>query len=299
MQEKKIIEQWGQDMFLNILREIESCSKKWQLFNLEFYEHYSINAIFFCKSEIYGDCVLKIGGYDDEQDFTAQYNVLREYNGGRCYVKAYDVDIDSAVGKKATLIERVFPGIPLRNEQSLDKRLVVFSELFDGLHIAPAKPELYFSHIEFLKIITSDCLKENTQAKNLNIMIEHADKARELYFNLSEKYNKKMLLHMDLYWGNIISGSDGRYMIIDPKGVIGDPVFDMGVHLKEECFKYMEQPENIDFMFDYFEKSLNIPNKVLRQIFYIEAVRVKCEHHLGLNDEDIRILEFAENIMNE
>ena len=116
IQEKKIIEHWGQDIFLNILRDIESCSKKWQLTNLEFYEHYSINAIFFCKSEIYGDCVLEI--YDDDE-IMPEYNTLLEYNNkGGFYVKVLGYEPgDHSNG--AILIERVFPGKWLIDEENL------------------------------------------------------------------------------------------------------------------------------------------------------------------------------------
>jgi len=56
--------------------------------------HYFDNAIFFCKSEIYGDCVLKIGGNNQDKEFISEFNVLHEYNGNRRYIKIYESDID-------------------------------------------------------------------------------------------------------------------------------------------------------------------------------------------------------------
>ena len=114
---------------------------------------------------------------------------------------------------------------------------------------------------------------------------------------LTEKYNQEMLLHIDLYWGNIVSSGEGSYRIVDPKGVIGDPIFEMGQNLLEECFKYEGQPKNIEFIFNYFEKSLSIPNRVLREVFYIENVRFVCECNDGLDEGDIERLEFAEKVM--
>ena len=70
----KIIEKWGWDFYSKILRYIEIYSAKWRLSDFEFVEYLSFNAIFFCKSELYGGCVLKICGE------TSEYNALREYN---------------------------------------------------------------------------------------------------------------------------------------------------------------------------------------------------------------------------
>lgn len=296
-QKNEIIENWGQDIFLKASKELEIYSKKWKLTDLEFVEHYSINLIFFCKSEIYGDCVLKIGGNSQDYEFTAEYNVLREYNGWR-YVKAYESDIDLAARKKIMLLERIIPGKVLRDEKSLEKRLAVFSELFNGLHIQPENPGIYISYIEFINNTVDECVKDNGKKENIKILIEHINRTKELYYELIKKYNKKMLLHIDLYWGNIVSSSDGKYKIIDPKGITGDPIFETGQNLMEECFKYRMESENINYIFNYFEKSLNIPNKILRQVFYIETVRFVCECNDGVNDGDIERVEFAESVMN-
>jgi streptomycin 6-kinase len=296
-QKNDIIENWGQNIFSKVLNELEFYSDKWKLSDLEFCEHYSVNLIFFCKSEIYGDCVLKIGA---DMQFAEEYNVLREYNGGR-YVKIYESDINLAESKKAMLLERAVPGIVLREEQSLEKRLAVYSELISGLHIAPANPEIYISYIKFVNKYFDECVRENAGKENIRILTGHINRANDLYFELINDYNKKMLLHIDIYDGNIVSSSDGKYKIIDPKGNIGDPIFEMGQILFNECFscRDQEQPENINFIFDYFEKSLNIPDKILRQVFYIETVRFICECNGGFDEDwEIQDLKFAEKIMN-
>ena len=295
-QKNDIIENWGQDIFLKTRQELEIYSKRWDLSDLEFFEHYSINLIFFCKSEIHGDCVLKIGGDSQDYEFAAEYRVLREY-GGRRYVRVYEADIDIPARRKVMLIERVFPGVPLENEQSLEKRLAVFSELFKGLHIEPENPGVYISYAEFIDNDAENCLRENAGKGNAKILLRHISRARELYSELTGKYNQEMLLHIDLYWGNIVSSGEGSYRIVDPKGVIGDPIFEMGQNLLEECFKYEGQPENIELIFNYFEKSLSIPNRVLREVFYIENVRFVCECNDGLDEGDIERLEFAEKVM--
>src|SRR5206468_1252490 len=36
------------------------------------------------------------------------------------------------------------------------------------------------------------------------------------------------VLHGDLHYGNIVSSRRAGYLLVDPKGVIGDPAFDVG-----------------------------------------------------------------------
>ena len=129
-QKNKVIDKWGQDFYSKILTYTKIYSEKWMLSDFEFVEYYSFNAIFFCKSELYGDCVLKIYGEPSE------YNALCEYNNSGKFCKVFECDPENTI----MLIERIIPGKMLRDELSLEKRLAVFSELFNGLHIEPKTP---------------------------------------------------------------------------------------------------------------------------------------------------------------
>lgn len=104
-------------------------------------------------------------------------------------------------------------------------------------------------------------------------------KAKDICLSLDSKYFKKMLLHGDLHHDNILLSNNGEYKIIDPKGVIGDPIFDV------PRFILNEQDDDISFeqnclkiikIIDYFENSLNIPNEVIKQCFFIEMTMANC-----------------------
>ena len=286
-QTDRIIKNWGQEIYLKILRDIEIYSKKWKLFDLVFHEYFSINAIFFCKSEIYGDCVLKIGSNEQDELFFREYNMLREYNGRR-FVKAYESDIDIEERKKAMLIERCIPGKRLTEEKSLEKRLAVFTELYNGLHIEPKNPGIYESYVKQVR---------DMEAEVLNAYIQ---KAKDLCFEIIKTYGKEMLLHIDIYGDNIVSDNEG-YRIIDPKGIIGDPIFETGQYIFAECCENSIQPENIEIMFNYLEKSINIPDNILRQCFYIETIKWIGYYasRYGASEWDIERIKFADNVLNK
>jgi len=289
----KIAECWSEDTYRKILQNIEKYTEEWKLSEFYFHEHYSFNAVFFCKSQKYGDCVLKINSNEQDIEFAAEYNVLREYNGGK-YVKVYEYDKHDSI----MLIERVIPGNTLREEQSLEKRLEIFSGLFSGLHIEPKNPELYIKYTDWINNYMQSSKFE--KSKYFKEFERHVKKAKEIYLEVSSVCNKNMLLHVDIYRSNVLRGEEGNYKLIDPKGIVGDPVFDTAHYTFNECCDCEILPEAAELTIDYLEKSINIPNKILKQCLYIETVRFICEVTDGeaLNQWDIDRVNFAEKIMD-
>ena len=115
-------------------------------------------------------------------------------------------------------------------------------------------------------------LKESYPAE----LYPHLLKAKELYLNLISVYDKKMLIHGGAHSYNIISCGEDTYKVVKPAAVIGDPIFDAGAFIFGECCYYgkkLAEPETAEKIIDYLEKSLNIPNKILRQSFYITTIR--------------------------
>ena len=295
-QKNTITEKWGNDFYDKILRDIETYSEKWKLSEFELMEYYSINAILFCKSELYGDCVLKIGGNWQNYEFVGEYNTLREYNG-RKYVKVYEGDIDIENGKKVTLIERVRPGTRLSEEPSFEKRLAVFSELYNGLHIEPENPEIYDYLSDWVDEAVKDCEESQNDLKEIE---KYMRKAKDIYLEIIKTYDKNMLLHIDIYGANVVSDSNGGYKLIDPKGVIGDPIFETGQFIFNECCEDKTEPEKAGIIFYYLEKSLNIPQDILKKCFFIETVRFISYYaaKYGASEFDVERIKFAKAVMN-
>jgi streptomycin 6-kinase len=296
VQINNIMKEWGQEIYIKILREIEIYSKKWKLSDLSFCENYSMNAIVFCKSELYGEGVLKIGCGLQDSEFISEYNVLREYKGRR-FVNVFESDIEA--DKKIMLLKRIFPGTELKEEESFNKRLSVFSELFNGLHIEPDNPALYLKYADKVKYFT-DCVNKRTDCKDLH---SYAAKAHDICQNISSVYNKEMLLHGDLHYRNILLRDNGKYAIIDPQGLIGNPVFDVPRYILIDYYHNGDKPldkraDRINQIINYFEDSLNIPNKILRQCFYVESITMECWDATLLGEYNIDNAIFADTVIN-
>lgn len=72
-----------------------------------------------------------------------------------------------------------------------------------------------------------------------------------------------MLLHGDFHHDNILLGNDGEYIIIDPKGVIGDPVFDIARFILNEFDDEIttELYKKINHIISILEKNLIFQTK--------------------------------------
>lgn len=214
---EEIINRFGEDFHNKVLRDIEVYADKWNLTSFQLIPSYSANLVFKCYSDNLGNVVLKIGNPALEE-IRKEFYTLSEYNGKR-FCKVLKDDIKNGV----ILEERVQPGQPLRAEKSLDKRLAIFCSLYKGLHIPPTQEDIYPTYIEWVDRITDYMSRRN----DCQELYGHMKKAREICSSLSALYSQKVLLHGDFHHDNILLGKDSEYVIIDPKGVIGDPVFDV------------------------------------------------------------------------
>jgi streptomycin 6-kinase len=69
----------------------------------------------------------------------------------------------------------------------------------------------------------------------------HIDRAEALFRELSESMTRRVLLHGDLHHDNVLD-ADGRWIIIDPKGMIGEPEFEVAAFVRNPPTELAEQP---------------------------------------------------------
>lgn len=287
---QKIIKHFGRTFFDKVQSDINFYSNKWAIEILELVDYFSVNCIFKCRSKKFGDAVLKINRSCREV-FT-EFNTLLEYKGKR-FCNVFDSDIENGI----ILEECIHPGIRLRDEESLEKRLNIFSGLFNGLHIEPENPSIYPTYIEWVSRIT----KYMSSREDYKVLYLYMKKAESICLQISKSYNKKMLLHGDFHHDNILLNNDGNYKIIDPKGVVGDPIFDVPRYILneyEEDISDEKYYEKIDTIINSLETSLGIPNKIIKQCYFIEVVMANCWDVESNAKPNIQSVIMAENIMN-
>jgi streptomycin 6-kinase len=290
---QKITDRFDSNFFETLLLNLEKFSDKWMLRDLQFIPYYSVNCVFTCYSEIHGNSILKLGIPNKET--ITECNALKEYNGKR-FCRIFDFDDENG----AILLERIMPGIPLRNEKSLEKRIDVFCSMYKGLHIKSENDEKYPTYNGWVSRIAG-YMNGRPDSKEL---CEHMKKANDLCCEISEKYNRRLLLHGDFHHDNILLGSNG-YVIIDPKGVIGDPVFDIPRFILNEINDTdMETFNTVNTILAALGEKLEFPADVLSKCLYIETVMAQCwSVEVGSSEEEypvqLRYADFAEALLKK
>jgi len=289
-----IVKRFGRSFYERAAAAIEAYGSKWSLTNFKLIPSYSANLVFTCEAGQDGPAVLKIGRPSSSEIMT-EYNALNEYNGVK-FCSVYKADFEDGVLLEAC----IQPGIPLRDERDLETRLSVFSSLYNGLHIAPAIPESYPTYLGWVTRITEYMSRRN----DCKELYAHMKKAEGICLSIAEQYAKQMLLHGDFHHDNILLGSDGRYVIIDPKGVVGDPVFDVPRFILNEFDDDITPAlyDKINFIIYSLEKKLNIPNDILKKCLYVETAMGECwSVESGASAEEyeklLQNVVFAESIL--
>lgn len=289
MDKDKIIRHFGLDFYNQIVKDLEKYKVIWDLSDFMQVDYYSVYCIFQCDSKKYGQCVLKIG--KSAEDTENERRVLHAYNGKR-FCKLYQADTVNG----ALLIECITPGTRLRAQPDLDKRLAAFFEVSCGLHIEQADNTVYPTYMEWVSRIT-EYMRGRNDHKALFAKMANAERiCRKLW----EKYPDRLLLHGDLHHDNILLGSDSQYRLIDPKGVIGDRVFDIPRFILNE----FEDKRDDKFADKYMRITKSLAQKFkideydIRCLAHVEMCMAACWSVESAEEPDMSGVLFTEKMMN-
>ena len=267
-EKQKIINHFGESFYQRMCSVLEKYASAWRLEQVALIDYFSVNCLFTCHSKIYGDSVLKICRSSDE--IVTEIRTLQEYDGSAfCKVFAFSAE-DGAV-----LEEVILPGTQLRAVSSTEERLKIFLALYTKLHIVPKVAEEYPTYGQWVERITQFMEARDDQRELCGYM----KKARDVYWHVHEKYNQEMLLHGDFHHDNILLGTEGRYQIIDPKGVVDDPIFDIPRFLLNECRDDWTSDENerhIARVIHWIGAETGLPAEDIRKVFFVEMAMANC-----------------------
>ncbi|WP_058304528.1 aminoglycoside phosphotransferase family protein [Gorillibacterium timonense] len=285
---------FGTDFYDKVKRDIEEYTAKWKLSSIRFIPSYSANLVFRCHSEAFGDAVLKLGNLA-YPEIKTEIHALCQYGGGR-YCQVFADDRENGV----ILEEWIQPGTPLRDENSLEQRLTVFCSLYKGLHINPTHADCFPTYTEWVGRIT-DYMSTRQDCPEL---YHHMRQANEICGSVAGSYSRQMLLHGDLHHDNILLGKEGEYRIIDPKGVVGDPIFDVARFILNEFGDEITEDlhEKILGIITFLAKELVIPPDILKKCLYVETAMGMCwsVEDVTPSEEYRKLLswaDFAETVM--
>lgn len=165
------------------------------------------------------------------------------------------------------LLERANPGVSLKSYcfKKEEESLVITTHIIKHLQQAPVPQQSIFPHLkDWLKVLDA----------SWNIPEKHLQKARGLRDALLHTANHEILLHGDLHHDNILKNHHD-WVVIDPKGVMGDPIYEVVSFIRNPMPELLHHSEHIDIIHQrikFFADSLQCLEQRISQWCFVQAV---------------------------
>lgn len=180
--------------------------------------------------------VLKMGVPNKELESEA---ASLEIYDGKGAVKLLDQDLE----RGALLLERLRPGESLWSTWRLetDEKQTEIAAICMMLLWQPGTPR-FPTTADWLRALPGYLHRFPSEGP---LPRQWVDKAIGLSSDLEKQTKEPVLLHGDLHHGNILSGWN-EWKAIDPKGVVGDPAFEIGAWLRNPMDRILQVPNMRD-----------------------------------------------------
>lgn len=221
----------GKIWLKNLPKRINYLTQIWNLSNLEPVPNLSFNYVMMGNHNSL-PIVLKLTL--SEEELSREIAAMQVFNG-------YGMVPLVACEKGAVLIERARPGTPLREyfPSQESASVSIFCNIITALHHASSDLNRL---APYLPLFTP--LKEVTAVldQNWDIPEEYLTKARKLKEHLLATTTEEVLLHGDLHHDNIIQHGNS-FVAIDPKGFIGDRLYDVAPFIRNPMIQLVQLPD--------------------------------------------------------
>lgn len=168
--------------------------------------------------------VLKLA-FPADEEFVTGVEALKTFDG-RGAVRVLDHDLE----KGAVLLERLEPGTPLAWLSDDEEATRIMAGVMKKLwRPAPSKHPFPTVH-ERTRALAR--LRERFAGGTGPVPAPLVEEAEALFENLIPTQEAPpVLLHGDLHHANVLSSRRAAWLAIDPKGVVGEPAFEVGAML--------------------------------------------------------------------
>jgi streptomycin 6-kinase len=161
-----------------------------------------------------------------EPETATEIAALRHFAGrGSIEVLAADV------ARGALLLEAAKPGIQLERFGDEDQQVRVSAEVMRRLWRAAPQDHPFPSVAEWAGGIKR-LLRRRFDGGTGPLASSLVERAEALFAELLASQGEQVLLHGDLHWENILSAEREPWLAIDPKGVVGEPAYEVGPLLR-------------------------------------------------------------------
>jgi streptomycin 6-kinase len=242
---------------------INEIAAEWRIEVAGHFANLSYHYVAPCLRPDGSDAVLKIGFPGEVLEFRNEVNTLRLY-GGEGAVALFDHD-----DKRSTmLLEKISPGESLGNLclENDEEAVKIAAGILKKI-VRPVQADADFHLLE-------NWMGGFRRVGKTEFPQEVLAKARAYYRELSGG-NRKFLLHGDFHHENILSAGREPYLVIDPKGLIGEVGYDIGVFLNNHR-NWLDGMDDIEAKLgsaiEHFAEGFGLTQKEIRKWAYVQMV---------------------------
>jgi len=201
---------------------LAEASRKWNLSVEKSFPNLTFNFVAACLDETGEKAVLKIGVPEENPPIMQEKNTLEAF-GGAGAVKVFKFDENLC----AMLLERAVPGKTLR-EKFLPESPQALQAAIDVMKKLPRQP-LNKTNFPTLESWTNDLVK----ARKTDFASPRIEKAHRIFADLRQPFDSQVLLHGDVHFDNILTAKRAPFLLIDPKGCVGEIGYEIAVFLND------------------------------------------------------------------
>jgi streptomycin 6-kinase len=205
----------GKAWLESLEQTVETYLHKWELTSEGPVDNLSYNFVLKVTDSHGTPFILKLGvpNFDTRNEMAT----LQVYDGNGC-AKLLNADPENGV----MLLERLVPGTMLSAKSNemvvLENYIKVWKAIRKPLPVGASTPSLEYWF---------EGLTNYRNSGDSQIAMEHVHLAKECFQQVMNTSKGQELLHGDLHHENILYSEHKGWMAIDPKGVAGDPYFDV------------------------------------------------------------------------
>jgi streptomycin 6-kinase len=202
---------------------LDLCARRWSLVVEAPFAGLSYNYVTRVRRADGSRAVLKLGVPNNE--LTSEMAAL-EFYAGQGMVQLYAAD--AKLG--AILLEELRPGTMLATLEDDDQATVIAAGLLGQVwRPAPAKQEAFLTVAGWAQGMGE--LRRRFGGGSGPLDKRLFDRAEGLFAELLASAGEPYLLHGDFHHFNILRAERAPWLVIDPKGVLGEPAYDLGAFL--------------------------------------------------------------------
>lgn len=212
---------------------ISECEKRWSLTVRPPFPNLSYNYVAPAVQADGTECVLKLGVINPE--LLCEIEALRLYDG-RGIVRLLEADPERGV----LLLERLQPGIPLRLVAEDEIATAIAAGVMQQLWRPVPANHPFPTVAGWARGM--ERLRQEFDGGTGPFSRKLVETAESLFADLLPTQAEPALLHGDLHQWNILRATRAPWLALDPKGVVGEPAYEVGAWLRNPVDRLADWP---------------------------------------------------------